>query len=409
MKERFPIGFWNYTYTGQLGLECVKDWKDAGMTVAMSPEYSAGRHKKEDMLALLDECERNDIKMIICDERTRWSDAAANPKGYEQRMREAYEDFGRHPATIGFHIGDEPWSEFNYDCAATAGKIHSEVAPELSPFLNLAPYSEAYLPAMRAGSVGEWAARMHNECGYKMFGYDNYHQMNPGTDGIHHYHYSLRRYSEAAKAGNLDLWVTLLSVGHFNYRCPKEDDLRWQLNTAVASGAKGILWFFLYMRDPISNYRVAPIDEFWERTETFQWLSRTNRHFLHRFGDFFLRAKHIKTYHVKESFGGFPLYEKGIEEALLDIRSESIPGIASFFELDGEKYLVLVNNSQTQNGIIMVDFPSSIGCFQRLAWNGDFITIKDHHWDAYYDEMEGVCTIGDWLAPGQMNVYRYKK
>ena len=63
-----------------------------------------------------------------------------------------------------------------------------------------------------------------------------------------------------------------------------------RFHTAVASGMKGILWFFVYMRTPVSNYRLAPIDEFGERTETYTWMSRVNRHFQHQFGDFFHRA-----------------------------------------------------------------------------------------------------------------------
>ena len=63
-------------------------------------------------------------------------------------------------------------------------------------------------------------------------------------------------------------------IGFWNYRCPNEDDFRWQLNTAIAHGAKGILWFFFYMRYPHDNARLSPIDEHWKRTETFQWLSQ---------------------------------------------------------------------------------------------------------------------------------------
>lgn len=37
MRERFPIGFWNYTDIDVFKNEKpVKDWADAGMTLAMS-------------------------------------------------------------------------------------------------------------------------------------------------------------------------------------------------------------------------------------------------------------------------------------------------------------------------------------------------------------------------------------
>ncbi|MHB1151952.1 MAG: hypothetical protein ACYCWE_11630 [Eubacteriales bacterium] len=52
-----------------------------GMTIAMSPEFDPSRHKKEDMTVLLDESAKYGIKMILCDGRARWNDAAGDPDG----------------------------------------------------------------------------------------------------------------------------------------------------------------------------------------------------------------------------------------------------------------------------------------------------------------------------------------
>jgi hypothetical protein len=85
--------------------------------------------------------------------------------------------------------------------------------------------------------------------------------------------------AEMAKRAGVPFWTTILSVGHYNYRCPSEDDIRWQFNSAIAYGAQGILYFFFYMRDPNDNYRLAPVDEFWDRTPLFDSLKRTNKGF----------------------------------------------------------------------------------------------------------------------------------
>ena len=98
--EKFPIGFWNYTSTGQLRAKDVKDWADLGMTMANSPEFWEGCDKNV-MLELLDACEEHGIKMILCDQRARWNGSVDDPEAYEKRFREAYEDFGRHPAALG--------------------------------------------------------------------------------------------------------------------------------------------------------------------------------------------------------------------------------------------------------------------------------------------------------------------
>ena len=57
ITTKYPIGFWNYTKTGDLTPDAVKDWAELGMTMANSPEYWEGCDKNA-MLAILDECEK---------------------------------------------------------------------------------------------------------------------------------------------------------------------------------------------------------------------------------------------------------------------------------------------------------------------------------------------------------------
>ena len=122
---------------------------------------------------------------------------------------------------------------------------------------------------------------------FKMLCYDCYTQMNPEEEGTDRFFLNLKYYSDAAKAAKLPLWTTLLSVGHYRYREPNEDDLRWQLSAAAACGCKGILWFFIYMRAPMSNYRVSPSMNSargQEPSSRFPGKPPLS----HRFGDFFM-------------------------------------------------------------------------------------------------------------------------
>ena len=408
MKKQFPIGFWNYTPTGMLGPKDVKDWADLGMTTALSPEFREGNDKSV-LLSILDACERYGIRVILSDGRARWHGAARDPEGYEKRFRAAYEDFGTHPAAFGFHVGDEPWDDDAFaDCAA-AHRIQLKVAPELTPHLNFLPYWEGQEESiLKAPTFADWVARMAADADLKILCYDCYTQMNPEEAGVHQYFTNLRKFSEGADAAGIDAWTTLLSVGHFRYRCPNEDDLRWQLNTAVASGMRGILWFFVYERAPMSNYRLPPIDEFGERTETFGWLSRVNRHFLHQFGDFFLEAEHLATYHTVKSYGGYPLFEDGkTDPTLLSVTcAQNLPAVVGLFRLNGEKHAAVVNNSTTESGLFVLHVPKGTETFQRFTWDRTWVNLKDASHDAHYSETAEELCGGDWLAPGQMKLYR---
>lgn len=407
--KKFPIGFWNYTSTGVLGPEAVKDWADLGMTMANSPEYYPTHHKKEDMLAILDACEEHGIKVIMSDARARWNDASVDPEGYEKRFREAYEDFGHHPAVFSFHIGDEPWSDKAFaDCIA-AHKIQEKVAPELVPHLNILPYWKGQeKDLLHADSFGEWAEKFIAESDLKILCYDRYTQMNPEEEGVQDYFMNLRVVADAAKKAGIIPWTTLLSVGHFRYRVPNEDDLRWQINTAAACGMKGIMWFFIYERAPYSNYRLAPIDEFWEKTETYHRLSRVNRHFLHNFGDFFLNANHTATYLIGKEYGGYEMFKRDeTSDGIMDVTCEQgLPAVLGFFEKDGDRYIAVVNNSWTESGRFDIHVKKGHK-IERVGWNGEFMDMKIYKHDAHYSETEEESVGGDWLAPGQLKLYRY--
>ena len=398
--DRFPIGFWNYT-TGQLSAKDVKDWVDLGMTMANSPEITENTDKNV-ILEMLDACAENNIKMIMCDHRGLWHGASADPEGYRTRFRAAYGDFGKHPAVFGFHIGDEPSDDRAFaDCSA-AYRIQLETAPELTPFLNYLPYWEGQEKTLlKASSYTEWVKRTADECGLKILSYDRYSQLNPGEEGIHLYFMNLRLAREAADLAGITPWTTLLSVGHFKYRCPNENDLRWQLSTAVVSGMEGIMWFFIYERECRVNYRLPPVDAFGERTETFNWLARTNKYFLHQYGDFFLRARRTKTVHVGKAYGGYELFEPGkTDDIVLDVTtSDNVPAILSFYELDGRKWVAVVNNSPTEDSRMMLTFSKKAKNLRRFSFHRQLIPIRE------FQEKDDCYIGGEWHFPGQINLY----
>lgn len=407
--NKFPIGFWNYARTSQLGPESVKDWSDLGMTLAMSPSYDPRRDKKKDMIAILDECEKHGIQVILCDSRIGWAGAVSDPAEYEARFTACCEDFGHHPAVFGFHIGDEPWSKEAFEDCIAANRIQCKIAPHLTPFLNFLPYWEGMeKDVLHANTFEEWAVRMTRDSGLKQLCYDHYAQLNPEESGTDGYYKNLHKFSDASKAAGLPLWTTLLSVGHFRYRQPTEDDFRWQLNSAAACGCKGILWFFIYMREPTSNYRLSPIDEFWERTESFARLSRVNRHFLKQYGDFFMNAEHLATYMIGKSYGDYPLFTDTISPLISSVTcDQDLPGVVSLFQKDGERYLCIVNNSPFASGMFKTRYRKEIQIIERLNWNGPS-DVRHDHWDAYFAETETEVICGDWYAPGQMQIYRFK-
>ncbi len=400
------MGFWNYTQTGDLTPDDVADWEDCGMNLVLSPDFDPAAHKKEDMLAMLDACERRGIRMILSDKRTNWHGAHADEAGYRARFAAALEDFGAHPAAFGFHIGDEPVEKDVPDCIA-AYRIQSEMAPHLTPFLNFNPWHENINILLNARDYTQWLTDFAKASGAKMLCYDCYYQMNPEEDGVERYFRNLKIFSDACAASGVPYWTTLLSVGHFRYRCPTEDDIRWQLSTAAASGCKGILWFFFYERVPFVNYRNPPIDEFGEKTRTYYDLRRQVKRFLNQHAGLLSTLTLDRAYHMGKTYGGFRAFEKGVDPLVSDLTStDYVPLMLSVFkDADGREYCCVVNLSQTKNTQFKLHIPGEGTRAYRYDFGGGVPLVQARQ-DSSYRVGGGEIVIGSWLAPGQMEIYR---
>ncbi len=403
--NNFPMGFWNYVSIHEQDAASVRDWTDAGMTLALGPNYGPDPDQIARMKSILDAAEERGIRVILCDSRSGWT--ALRQKGeeaYRAEFRRAVEDLGSHPAVFGFHVGDEPGAhDFPFACRAI--RIQKEIAPELSPFCNLLPWHEAG-PA-RVG-YQDWATYLDAYVEHArpdLLCYDCYAQMAPGDDNRNMYFRNLREYQAAANRHQIPFWTTLLSVGHFRFRCPREDDFRWQINTAAAHGAKGLLWFFLYMRQPDSNARVAPIDEHWERTETFEWLSRTTRTFLKTHAPVLMDLDLQSVRHVGRDWGGYPSFD-GRDPVILAASKFGTDLIVSEFRhKNGNPYLAVVNNSQTDSTQIELRVRGRSPRLHRVGWQAkeDLVTCSD---SSAARQGEDFIAIHPWLAPGQMEIYR---
>ncbi|HOZ49508.1 MAG TPA: hypothetical protein PLO37_24485 [Candidatus Hydrogenedentes bacterium] len=394
--DTFPIGIWNYAPLSVFDEAKVQEWQDAGLTLVMGPEYAATPTNIVLMKEVLNWAEKRSIKVIVCDPRTRATQPL--PEDFAKGVQEAAKDFAAYPAVFGFHILDEPDTDmFPHVCQAA--QMVKAAAPQWHPFVNLLPW---YSGVDTRVGFGDWQAYLDTflkDSGAEFLCYDCYAQMNPGQGGWPMYFKNLNEYREAAQRNGVPFWTTILSVGHFHYRCPSEDDLRWQLNTSVAYGAQGILYFFFYMREPHDNYRLSPIDEFWERTDTFEWMSRTNRLFLKRFGRLFLDLRFEKAMQWPEPVEGCLPFQA--DDILREVRTDGNRAliVSRFVDKDSRPWVVMVNNSTEES------------THATLVLEGADTKVHTVNWDAREQPAdvqrgEDCVNVSHWLAPGQMEVYR---
>lgn len=405
---KYPAGFWNYNSLGEGNFDYIKDWEDLGFTVPMSPLYDPDQDDIRAMYRILDAAHEKGMKVIVNDKRSYWSVLTEKGEGaYREGFQEILRDFGDHPAVFGFHVGDEPNKE-QFDDACLAQSIQEEMSPKHYSFLNLLPWHYGIEDRIGYVDFGKYLDDYCAKSKTKFICYDCYSQMNPGETGFDMYFYNLKKYWQASLKNDAPFWTTLLGIGHFNYRIPSYDDVRWQISTAATHGAKGILWFYIYLNTPgFSNYRQASVNEHGRRTDVFYHIADNMKSFLNVFGDTLMRLNLDHVWHYGRCYGGFPMYVPDEETKMLT-STNNCPLILSYFTSDkNEDFIMLVNNSTTTNTYAKLSLRGRkkiYMCYPGNEINEIRLTQDSPHLE-YTDDLT---ILGHWLSPGQAILFKYE-
>ena len=389
----FPIGAWVYASIDHFDEDRVEEWRELGLTLTLSPSFTTAPDDIAHMRRILDWSQARGIRLILYDPRTMDYRAA----DYETQARAALADFGDHPATAGFFVHDEPKKEDTAPVIAACNTLR-RLRPDLEPFVNHFPCMDSTLGVIGFPTWPEYLDHFIRASGVTVASYDCYEQMG-SEEGIAVYYRNLELYRSAAERNGIVFWNTICSVAHFDFRLPTEDDIRWQFYTSLAYGCKGILYFFVYMREPHNNYRLAPVDEFWQRTPLFDSLRRVNRGCLRYWGDLLPRWR-LKTvaHWPKAPVAETRTWQPGKTVASVAAARPHVL-ISEFEGPDGESYVMVVNDSQTQTNYITIGFRGDVQPYVR-SWN-----------HAGEERRNVVCRDGSSLhdqhyAPGQAMVFR---
>ena len=107
------------------------------------------------------------------------------------------------------------------------------------------------------------------------------------------------------------------------------------------------------------------------------------------------------TIHVGKAYGGYELFETGkTDDVVLDVTtSDNVPAILSFYELDGKKYVAIVNNSATEDSEMQVHISKSVKSVRQWNFHRQLIPVRDLR------EQEDRYLACDWHFPGQIKLY----
>ena len=355
--EEYPISSWTFMRAEQQRPPevVVKEWKDLGFTHAMSPilDFESKEHGR--IRRMLDLCLENGLKLIIHDRRAHWYGARGvlkDDSAYRKNLDMVKAEWASHPACAGFVLTDEP-SVREIDETCKAARLMKEAMPDKMCFLNLLPWYGWIGPRLGSDSYGPYLDRVAKDTGLDTLCYDYYDHMaedrgeGAGFDG---YFENLREWREFTQRNpGRRFWYTPLSVDSATRVVRTQADFRWQISTAAAMGAKGLVWYYVDLScyHGMGNAGNAPINVFGERTEYFNWLSEENRRFQQQFGSEFMRLKTEEVFMV-----GFDKPRGGVkpfagDADVLSVSSDHAPVLVSFFgDGEGGRYVALVNLSR---------------------------------------------------------------
>jgi hypothetical protein len=397
--SKYPISFWSNISMHQLVPDAPGMWRDLGITLAMSPSYSAG--DKGEVIKLLNRSAELDIKVIMRDYRTHWRNLTKlGEKGYRELFQQVLDDYGSNAAVYGFFAGDEPDTTSAPDAFA-ALRIQGEMAPQLTAYLNLLPWFSWLAPRFGTSNLSDYLDRVVSEGNAKLLSYDCYAQMQSEFDGLDVYFENLKGYYLATKRLGVPFFNIALSCGHYRYRCPTKDDLQWQLGTSVAHGAAGVSWYVIQTPGINDNYRNAPINQLGERTQAFTDMSEVNRVFNNYCGEIITELKIDTCYHVGKAYGGMPLFEPFGN--VLEVESnDDVPLIFSrFHDKAGKTYYIVCCNSPVETTYVSITMKTGLN-LMRCNYGNRFSSIGAHTDPIGEKDVQEGQTAGIWLSPGQI-------
>lgn len=399
----FLMSGWNYLPLGSYDFDkAIDEWKLLGLNCPVSFRYDPKVHDKRDMLRLLDKCEQKGIKLLVEDERCRYSRLFhKTEEEFRDDVKQAVDDFGFHPAIFGFHIGDEPYglseeSKKPWEKAVTAIKTCNEFAPHLNHFINLLPYwyneneenNDSFFEATGARTPEEYSAvvkKFVSDSGLKYIGYDCYTVLCYFEKERYkdNFFINYKLFSDALKGTGVKLVVSLLSTGHMSLKVPNQDEFRYQISSAVACGATGIMWFFLYQGNWDASFRCHPINMWGEKTPTFYALSEEGRTMMQVFAPEFKDFEYVGTTCVNKTYGDYEEWKPN-GDFLTVLKTDINPNplmVGLYENKQGERMYVVMNN----------DYETPTFLHSEFEFDG-----KKRVWDV-------------WLSPGQFITLRKPK
>jgi len=267
-----------------------------------SPDQLRGM--KEAGLNISGFCQTEDLDKVraaglTCFVRDEWINAHTPPNlPSDSEIREHFahlkSEIGDNPAALGVFLRDEPSAALMPGLGKLAASLR-EAMPEKWPYVNLFPYR---VSPDRLGTrdYDSYVRMLVKTIGQPFLSYDNYSLVD--GEMLDSFYTNLDIVRRLGLETKTPFWNCILANSHFNYMEPSDATFNLQVYSTLAYGGRGIQ-YFTYFAPTIGNYRLAAIDQFGNRTATWDMLRRINNQ-IHALAPTLIRLHSTGVYHYPD-------------------------------------------------------------------------------------------------------------
>lgn len=323
----------------------------------------------EEGRAALDLAQKHGLKVLINDPRI--TAKRANDAGFAEGLATVVQDYSDHPALWGYFITDEPSASQFENLAAIHRELLKHDASRV-PFINLFP---TYASPQQLGTdtYEQHVDAFMRTVKPKVLSYDHYALMQNGIRPD--YFENLEIIRRAGLKYNTPFVYVLLSVPHFSYRDPSESDLRWQINTALAYGAQGIV-YFTYVSPPetkdFEGWGEAIVTGDGKPTPRYEQVKRINAE-VRTLGKVLTTLTSTAVYHTE------PVPQGATGLPATDLVSSVTGGelvVGHFRNAQGRRYILFANRNPQADVEVSITFSCELKLSEILPDSGSLQVLE---------------------------------
>jgi hypothetical protein len=335
VQDRFAIGFWVAPQTGENLEQRYREIADAHFTLVVG---TAGMSAEEQLKL----CQRLGLRAIV------------NASGPASQLPD-------NEACWGYLVVDEPGAAAFPELAKRAAEIRRE-RPGRFGYINLFP-NYASPAQLGTATYEEHVAEFVRLVKPEVLSMDHYPAMRPDNDTRDAYRANLETMRKHSLSEGIPFWNYFYSMPFNDRLDPTEAQIRWQIYTSVAYGAKGVLYFCYWTPGKGAGGAGefpkggAILTAEGARTRHYDEARRINAE-LKNLGPSLMKLTSTGVYRVNTEKNPAAALEGSPLRSLARVRTDPPADylIGAFRHADGRRAVLIVNDSHAYTGWPTVEF-----------------------------------------------------